>query len=403
MRRFLLALFFISALMFRSETVFGQADGMVSDIVVAYDFGEQIIIHGRVNPQYSGKPVSIQLFLPDDPETLTTPLPIDETGTFTFTHLPAERIVRAFSDVTFRFVVEQADGSILESESYSFFYSDNRFEWRTLESAPFRVHWYAGEVAFAQQVLDAAARGLERTASYFTVQPPWFDIYVYADVNTYRTMRGALGSLWAGGHVQPESGLVIVSLTEGPDSTAEIDRKIPHEVAHLALYLFAREGFGNLPTWFNEGFASMMETYPNPDYAYLVSKASDDGTLFPLSELCAGFPQETAGALLAYAQSEAVVRYIDQAYGPAGVRALLESYASGAGCSLGPLVEPIRFDLETLETAWRSGITPAPESPAETEPAGALTADTLSWLIIFAAVIAGPGLVLLGAGLKKGK
>ena len=403
--RFFIFLLALTGLLRSATPALAQGDAVVSDIVVAYDFGEQIIIRGGIQPAFSDRPLSIRLFLPDDPNTLTAPLTVDSTGTFTFIHLPADRFVRAFSDITFQFVVEQADGSLVESETFTFFYADNRFEWRTLEGAPFRVHWYAGDVSFAQLVLDAAARGLDRSQEYFSVQPPWIDIYVYADSETYRSVRGALGSLWAGGHVQPETGMIIAALPQGAEAALEIDRKIPHEVAHLALYLSNPAGFRNLPVWLNEGFASMMETYPNPDYAYLVSRAADEGSLTPLSELCASFPQETSGALLAYAQSDGVVRYLESAYGTAGIRALVESYADGAGCIQGPLVEPIRLDLVTLDAAWRSGIVPS----AETETSGAAGVESAAsaaawpWLLMFAAVLVGPGLVLLGAGLKKGK
>ncbi|MCU0486190.1 MAG: hypothetical protein MUC85_08790, partial [Anaerolineales bacterium] len=60
-------------------------------------------------------------------------------------------------------------------------YEDNRFEWRTLSSGSVFVHWYEGDTAFGQSVLNAAEAGLDRASSLVvlpTLQP--VNIYVYA-------------------------------------------------------------------------------------------------------------------------------------------------------------------------------------------------------------------------------
>ncbi len=378
-----------------------QTVPIISDVVVTYTYGEQIIISGRIRPDLVSNPAAIQVTFAGDSHTLTELLDVEKSGAFTFVHLIPNRFVQAFSTVTFRIIVEEA-GILVESEPFSFFYSDNRFNWKTLESNPFRVHWYQGDVAFAQQVLDAARSGLDRALAYFEIEPPgWIDVYVYGNLEDYQVTRGLLSQRWAGGHVEPDTGLVIVSLPPNSEAQLEIERKIPHEIAHLVLYEFTGSGFRNLPVWLNEGFASLMETFPNPDYDFLVNRAVENGSLIPVTELCEAFPQDTSAALLAYAEATAFIRYVRSVYGPAGVRALVESYAAGAGCAQGPLTDPIRLDLQTLEAAWQGGIVTAavPENGLVPEISG----EMLSRLLIFAIVLAGPGLVLLGAGLKRSK
>jgi hypothetical protein len=323
-----------------------QKAAHVSEISVISVFGEQFAISGRIEPGQVYASAAIQIQFQDDNRTLTAPLQPDENGSFTFIHRIAEQFVTAFSTVTFAIVLEQEGGVLLKSEFFSFLYTDNRLEWRSLESAPFTVHWYVGELDFAQQVLDAAQAGLDRSRSVLEIGV--FDpvnIYVYGSLGDYQFSRGQFGRLWAGGHADPASGTVIVSLPPGSEAGLEIDRKIPHEIAHVAMYQAAGEGFRNLPVWLNEGFASVIETYPNPDYEFLISTARGESRLLSIAGLCDSFPAETSDALLAYAESASLVRYIENTYGPAGVRALVESHSSGTGCAQGTLAPPIALGL----------------------------------------------------------
>ena len=401
-RRILIPIFLIFSFVFSVLPAAAQSSPVVSELIVAYTFGDQIIIRGTISPEYRSVPVSIRLSFEGDAEKLTMSLENDKEGAFIFVHLVENRFVQAFSDVSFVFIVEQADGSLMESEPYSFFYADNRFQWRSLESWPFRVHWFEGDVAFGQRALDAASSALDRFRQVIPVDPDdWLDVYIYSTDEDYRFAQGQLGRRWAGGHAEPELDLVLTTVAPSVEAALELDRKIPHEVAHWLLYHYAGTGFENLPAWLNEGFSSNLEAFPNPDYEYVVSNARGADRLIPLTALCEVFPQQPEDALLAYAESSAVVRYIESAYGPAGLRALVDAYIAGAGCEQGPLTAPLGLSLASLDRDWQEGVQVvlAPTvSPAE-DVAGA----SPSWLLVFAAVVIGPAFVLIGAAMKRGK
>lgn len=378
-----------------------QAPQPVTELAVDYTFGESITISGRIDPALEYETISLVLDFSADDRSLSLPLAIGADRQFSVTHRIADRFVQAFSPVEYWFVVEAPGGAVQSSEPASFFYADNRFAWRSIEDTPFRVHWVEGDAAFAQQMIDAAQSARARAGQLLSVDlAQSVDLYVYARLADYQFSRGQLGPAWAGGHTDPASGLVLLAIAPGEEAALEMEREIPHEVAHLVLHAAAGDGYWNLPAWLNEGIASVLETFPNPDYEFLVAEAIGQGQLLPLESLCAGFPQEDAGALLAYAQSAALVRYIQDVYGPAGLRALVESYAGGASCSRGPLVEPIGLDLTALEAAWR-------ESEASGEvggpaPGGMDAGAVLPWLVILGVVLIGPALVLVGAGVRKG-
>jgi hypothetical protein len=265
------------------------------------------------------------------------------------------------------------------------------------------VHWYAGDAAYARQVLDAALDGLQRARMILENETlPQINLYAYASLSDYQFARGQLGQAWSGGHTDPSTGVILVALPPGPEVRIEIERKVPHEVAHVELFQSTGAGFRNLPVWLNEGFASMLETTPNPDYDFLVAASLESGDHIPLADLCAAFPRDASGALLAYAESASVVRYIEATYGPAGVRALIDSYAAGASCAQGPLVPPIERDLAALDRDWQEiAADGGSQSGDKPDPVG--MADLAPFLVIFAAVILGPGLVILGAGLRRGR
>jgi len=198
-----------------------------------------------------------------------------------------------------------------------------------------------------------------------------------------------MGPAWAGGHADPETGLVIVSLPPGENQDLEVERKIPHEIAHLMLYQATGKGFANLPTWLNEGFASTQERSPNPDYPFLISSTVQKGTLIPLTALCQPFPPDAAGAVLSYAEATAFVRYLQDRFGQEGVRAVVNAYANGASCELGTNVDPVNLPLSQLEVEWREG------ALAENVTLTAFR-EFVPWLILLGAIIAGPMLVVVG-------
>ncbi len=363
-----------------------QEGGLEAQPEVDYVFGERITFRVSFPSEMSIAGVEV-LFQANSDPTVVEPA-VEVNGVWTYEHDVQARYVRAYGTVAYWFRVTLTSGETQETERFSFFYEDNRFVWQTLEGVPFRVHWNTGDTAFAQAVLDAARAGAQQAGLILDTEfSESVDVYVYGQLTDYQFARDAMGPLWAGGHADPEAGVIVVSLPPGENQTLEIERKIPHEVAHLLLYQAAGEGFWNLPAWLNEGFASTMERNPNPDYETLVDSAVQKGTLLPLETLCQPFPRDAAGAVLAYAESTLFIRYIQTRFGQEGIRAMVHAYANGAGCELGTNVEPIHLSLTQLELEWREG--PLAENVT-------LTAlrELAPWLVLLGAVVAGPLMVV---------
>jgi hypothetical protein len=333
-----------------------QAEIAVEDVHVTYLYGEEVVFSARFT-----SPIPIQaaylLFQAEgDAVARVVPLNVQPDGTAVHTHRIADGILRPFATITFWYRFELNAAETYTSQTYSFKYTDNRVPWQVLEDAQIRLHWYTGDTPFGQAAFDTAHLGLQSVADLFAVtldQP--VDIYIYPTPADLQQTLGLGGESWVAGHTDPQLGVILVSLAPGETQSIEMERQIPHELAHLLLYQQTGSAYRNLPTWLVEGLATQAELYPNADYNYILSVASQNGTLIPLTSLCGPFPMDAAGAMLAYAQSGSFVNYLRQTYGASALRALIDAYADGLDCEQGT-VRAVGLPLSQLDLRWRQAV-----------------------------------------------
>ena len=190
------------------------------------------------------------------------------------------------------------------------------------------------------------------------------------------------GQIWIAGHADHIIGVALVSIQPGPEQHLEIDRQIPHEVAHLLLYQAFGDGYTNLPIWLNEGFASYNERTPDPDYLRSVQQAAASGSLIPFSDLCNSFPTDAAEASLAYAQASSFVDYLYKEFGAAAIQNLIADYASGLSCENGTTAA-LGSSLNQLDRVWKETLLPE-------NSASSILSDVLPWIVLLLLIVAGP-------------
>ena len=212
-------------------------------------------------------------------------------------------------------------------------------------------------MTFARDVLDAAEAGREEVLEL--IQRPknsrQISIYVYARQEDLQSTLALSESSWVGGHADPELGSVVVALPPGADRDLQVQRQIPHEITHVMLYRFMGDGYQYLPRWANEGIASHMELFPNPEYDILLEKAHQEGQLIPVRDLCHSLPGDPDQIRLAYAASSSVMSYIMREYGITAVRSLISAYDQGVSCERGVEMALYR-SLDTLEREWKRDV-----------------------------------------------
>jgi hypothetical protein len=163
------------------------------------------------------------------------------------------------------------------------------------------------------------------------------------------------GQQFVSGHASPDLGVGLVSIASGAQQGLEMDRKIPHELAHLLTYDLTGETYFRLPVWLREGIASASELSPNPDYPRAIDLAVEQHAVIPMTELCGSFPPEMSRIFLAYAESASFTRYLVQQYGTSGLVTLIQAYADGLDCEQGAS-RAISSLLSQVEGRWRTDV-----------------------------------------------
>lgn len=319
-------------------------------------FGESITFSARIQSASPIQQASLLFRGENETATRVETLNILQDGTVQFRYDASLNVFPPFSWVVYWFQATLADGKTYTSEQYRFQYDDDRFPWRTTSQANVAIHWYAGDDAFGTAALNSAGAGLLTMKDFIPVsltEP--IDIYIYSNVQDLSDTMLLGGREWAGGHAHADLGVVLVAVAPGINQAAEMDRLIPHELAHVMLYRALGEQYVKQPAWLIEGIASMVELYPNPDYARALEIAGDNNTLIPFTELCASFPADSGSAFLAYAQAQSFVTYIRDSFGVSGISRLTGTYSDGFDCDLGA-TKALGSSLTQLDSRWRETV-----------------------------------------------
>jgi hypothetical protein len=323
-----------------------------SDVSIFYEFGKEVIFQTTIQP-YEGIR-DVYLFIqPEGQNARSESITPNENGEVIYSYDAAATPLRPFANTDYWFQATLETDEVVESQKYSFFYEDNRFEWQRLEENGFQINWQGKDASFGQAVLDIAEQSLEIASNYVPAEPPeLLKIYVYENASDVQTALN-LGQFksWVAGHASPDLATVLISVPEGPSQQLELERQIPHEITHILQYQLMGPNYRNAPMWLLEGTASLSELYPNPDYQRVLERAVEEESLIKLEQLCVAFPPEASRAFLAYAQSESFTRFLFTNYGSTGLEALMKSYENGLGCTEG-FANTFRHSLTQEEYRW---------------------------------------------------
>ena len=332
-----------------------RADGLVEvvDQSVEYIFSEEITFRIEFESEQPIESITLSIHAPGLP-TFVGAVSLSGDGEGNFVYAVSERPLPAFASISYDYQFILTSGEIVESPDYDFTYLDNRYNWQELIEEPFKIYWYEGEITLAQEVLDAALYGKTKTLEILE-QPPDSQpivIFIYSSAEELQSSLTAIGQTWVSGFADPARGSVVVALPPAVDQPLEIQRLIPHEVAHILLYRFLGAEFSYLPAWLNEGFASQVEIYSLPENKLILERAYEGRDLIPFLHLCQAFPADPELARLAYAQSDALVEYIQQEYGLPGLQSLIYAYDQGVSCERG-VEKAFGINLQDLDQNWQ--------------------------------------------------
>jgi len=306
---------------------------------------------------------------------------------------------RPFSRVFYKWQFTDTSGDVTSIVPADFFYEDNRFTWQGLgldaaNGLPgLQVRWAAGDREQGAAALEAALAAIPEIERVIGVhldtpgaQP--IRIYLYPRAEDLQSALRLSRTEWVGGHADPQLGTILLAVSPDEFGTASLAGRVPHEIAHLAIYSRVRDGYTSVPAWLSEGLATLLEPIHDAALQEALEKAQRDGALAPLATLCGPFSADRDDATLAYAQSESAVRYLVDRYGVPRVQALLDAYARRYGVTstaCAAAVQEVLFvPFTQLESDWRADL-------GHRSPGSQAAQTALPWVVL---VLAASGVTL---------
>jgi Peptidase MA superfamily len=288
--------------------------------------------------------------------------------------------IAPFANITYQWQLADANGDTFTTDEQSYFYEDNRFTWQTAIRGPIHAHWHSGDLAFGQAIADIGYDALNRASRLMAAPPPAkLDIYVYEQLADLQAGLRLGGRNWVGGHADPRIGVVMVYGTNDALDLLRLENDLSHELTHVMVYQIVGPGYNTMPVWLDEGLAVSSEPQPNPQYADALNTAVKTDALTPIAALCAPFGIDPGRAILAYAESASLVRYLQDRVGPQGIQQLLAAYRDGATCE-GGVQRVLQISLPELQSEWEGDALRA-------SPFLKIVRQALPYLLVFGPVL----------------
>lgn len=272
------------------------------------------------------------------------------------------------TEIEYRWLIEDASGYTYTSPYATVRYDDLRHNWRGVTSGDIMLWWYEGDSSFAQQLIDAADEAVARLTDEFDVsleQPVNF--YIYADA---WDLQSSLvdPDIWTGGQAFPDYGAIMIGI-----STDNLDwgkRTVAHELGHLVVGRLLYGPFGWLPTWLSEGIAMNAEGELADNFQDSLDSSISSNALFSVRSIASSFPSDPNEAVLCYAESHSIVKFLTDNYGSEQFLYLLDLFKQGVTDDEA-LLQVYDFDTDGLNEVWRASLGLGPQPAATPTPAPA--------------------------------
>jgi hypothetical protein len=345
-----------------ASPVFAEQPIHVQASTYSLMFGQEVRFHLRVDAPDPIRSIVLAYRTSDNPGTIVETMAFDQGTTVTvdYVHQIRERYIRPFVQVTYWWTIDSMADARLTTEPQTFVYADNRFDWQALSQNVITVHWYRGDVQAAQKALDVAISGLDRARQDIDIstgQP--IDVYLYENVDDMQAALPADTPAGTDALTLYETSVILVASGLQEANVLDLERILPHEVTHALIHEVTQSDYDGVPLWLSEGLATSVQyTFsPDPDAQLLMQQAARDQSLISLDTLCAAFPQSSARARLAYAESASVITYIRNRYGRQALRDLVAAYGDGATCE-GGVQRVLALSLDRLQAQWSQSLAP---------------------------------------------
>jgi hypothetical protein len=345
-------------------TVSAQPDMLSLTSISTYTFGQAIRFRLLGETAVSIQSVTLKY----QSSEMSAPIVVEKTVSSTtaldleHVHKLAEIPLLPFTTVHYWWELLLESGERATVPENSFVYEDSQFIWQSLVKGDIAVHWTDSDLLLGELALEIVTESQAQLQSIFpgTIQQP-IRLYIYPSSADLRTMLRLANYPINGTHADPGLGVLLVTAVNNRTAATDLRKSIPHELVHHRLNQLAGEKYATLPTWFNEGLATLVEQGQNPNETTVLKTAVENQSTFSLNQLCNAFPIAGRENMLAVAQSVSLLHHLQSQYGQQALRQLTAEYVAGVGCETA-VVQTSGQPIAHFEQDWL--ITQQNQSPA---------------------------------------
>ena len=254
------------------------------------------------------------------------------------------------SSMTYWLTVKDINGAVTETLPQRIAIEDNRYDWKTLQEGMVTLYWYKGDNNFAKTLMNAVQQALGRLSENTgaELENP-VKLYIYA---SSRDLRGAMvfSQEWTGGVAFTEYGIIAIGIGT---SSSEINwgiGAISHELSHLVVHQVTLNPYIGIPPWLDEGLAMYSEGELSSQFTDALDAAQ--GNFITVRSLSSPFSAYADEAILAYAESYQIVKYLIGTFGRDRMFDLLTTFSKGSGYDEA-LEKVYGFNMESLNRQWQ--------------------------------------------------
>ena len=270
----------------------------------------------------------------------------------------------------YHFRVRTTDGSVFDGPVAQAVVEDTRYDWQVLEQDMVRVHWYAGDEAFAASAAAVANDAIDQASQLLGVTlPNEVDLFIY---DTEEALRSAVSPNRenVAGEAHPDISTMFVHVPANSSADSFAGPLIRHELTHLVFHEAVDNDYHGVPRWLDEGTAVYLSEGYTSSWQGVVDAAVRSADLIPLQGLAGLFPSPYEQFRLAYGEAVAAVDYFIRTYGDQTFWDLVRSYSKGVSDDEA-FSQATGGDVAAFNQAWFAslGLTPpAPIGPQAGEP-----------------------------------
>ncbi len=259
------------------------------------------------------------------------------------------------SNMTYWLTATDASGAVTETLPQKITIQDERYSWKSLQQGMVTLYWYQGGDAFGVELMDAVQQALGRVSenSGAELKKP-VSLYIYASSND---LQGALifAQDWTGGVAFTEYGIIAIGIGTSASELAWGKGAISHELTHLVVHQVTANPYNDIPPWLDEGLAMYSEGSLDAQFTGPLASAEAGNTLISVRSLSSPFSAYANEAVLAYAESFSIVKYLIDTYGREKMLDLLTAFQNGSGYDEA-LQTVYGFDMASLNTQWQAAM-----------------------------------------------